>query len=71
MVKEKYYIEYKEMQNIPIWNFSLKFKFHYGITEYCILASNQQVVPVSNILSVSWWRDGGWQGCCVLCPWLF
>ena len=36
MVKEKKYVAYKEMQNIPVKNFNLKFKFHYDITESLI-----------------------------------
>ena len=33
-----------EMQNIPIWNFSLEFKFHCGITEYCIVGLSQHTI---------------------------
>ena len=37
----KNYIAYKETQNIPILNFNLKIKFHYDITEYCIVGHSQ------------------------------
>ena len=44
MVKEKNCVAYKEMQNIPVWNFNLKFKFHYDITEYSIVGLNQYTI---------------------------
>ena len=44
IVKEKYFIAYKEMQNIPIWNFSLKFKFHSDISDYCIVGLSQYTI---------------------------
>ena len=44
MVKEKNYIAYEEKQNIPIWNFCLKFKFLCDITEYCIMGHSQYTI---------------------------